>query len=291
MSTKENLHYVMACVKKFLILKVKIIFSRKKIMNRDGNSPRIVVSLTSIPNRFKTLYLTIEAIFRQTLTPDVVVLYLGDNTSTIKLPYRLRKLQKRGLVIKYVDDSKLGPHTKYFYALQEYNNDIVITFDDDILYDYTLVEDMYKTYLKYKKSIIAIRPHKIIFNDKNKIDLYSNWLFDYNGNDSLKPNKLLCQTGVGGVLYPPNIYPKSVFNDDLIDKLFRNNDDLYLYFFQIKNNIKVVRASKKQYVLHTIKGTQQSGLVNNNLYGNGNDEFIKRAVKYFKITKKDFEDN
>lgn len=269
-------------------LKRKNTFSLKKLKENKFRNPRIIVSLTSIPKRFNTLYLTLESIFNQTLKPDKVVLYLGENTKDIELPKEIKKLIKRGLQIEYRDDTKLRPHTKYFYALQEYKNDIVITFDDDILYNENLIKELYESYLKYPNCISAVRPHKVTFDKNKKIKKYSEWLFDYTGDDALKPNYLLCQTGVGGVLYPPHIYPKEVFNKKIISENFISNDDLYLYFNQIVHGIKVVRSSKNAYRLDTIEGTQEAGLLNENLYGGANDEFIKKAMKYYNIKYKDF---
>ena len=274
--------------KKVKKLKRRNKFSIKKLKEKKNRKPRIIVSLTSIPKRIDTLYLTLESIFNQSLKPDKVVLYLGENTKDIELPKEIKKLIKRGLQVEYRKDEDLKPHTKYFYALQEYKDDIVITFDDDILYNKNLIKELYKSYLKHPNCISAVRPHKVTFDEKNKIKKYAEWLFDYAGDDALEPSYLLCQTGVGGVLYPPHIFPKEVFNRKLISEKFINNDDLYLYFFQIKHNIKVVRSSKNAYMLDTIENTQESGLLNKNLYGGANDEFIKKIMKYYKIKYEDF---
>lgn len=274
-------------LKKYRKYKISNLLGIKRI-SETNRKPKIIVSLTSVPKRFDTLYLTIESIFNQTLQPDKIVLYLGNNTKSIMLPKKIKKLVKRGLTIEYRDDSKLGPHTKYFYALQEYKNDIVVTFDDDILYDKYLIEELYSSYLKFPKCISSVRPHKIVFTENKEIDNYNKWIFDYNEADSLTPSYLLCQTGVGGVLYPPNIYPKKVFNKELINSKFKRNDDLYLYFNQVLNGIKVVRSGEKQYFLDTIEGTQDDGLVVTNLFGGGNDEIIKKLVKHYNIKYSDF---
>lgn len=216
-----------------------------------------------------------------------MVLYLEENTKDIELPQEIKKIIKRGLQIEYREDKELRPYTKYFYALQEYKNDIVITFDDDIIYNKNLIKELYESYLKYTKCISAVRPHKVTFDDKKKIKKYAEWIFDYTGDDALEPSYLLCQTGVGGVLYPPHIFPKEVFDKKEISEKFINNDDLYLYFNQIKHNIKVVRSSKNTYRLDTIEGTQEAGLLNQNLYGGANDKFIKNIMKYYNIEYND----
>ena len=126
----DNIIYYLRSIKyKFLSL-----FNNKKGINiGEERENKIIVSVTSIPSRFTSLYLCLETIMRQSLKPDKIILYLGNNTKNMELPQNLKKLKKRGLTIEYRDDKELKPHTKYFYAMQEHPNDIIITFDDYII--------------------------------------------------------------------------------------------------------------------------------------------------------------
>lgn len=281
----DNFIYYLRSIKyKFLSL-----FNNKKGINiGEERENKIIVSVTSIPSRFTSLYLCLETIMRQSLKPDKIILYLGNNTRNMELPQNLKKLKKRGLTIEYRDDKELKPHTKYFYAMQEYPNDIIITFDDDILYNKNVIKMLYESYLKFPNEVSAIRVHKITFN-QDKINKYKNWIMEYKGKDSLIPSHYLCATGVGGVLYPPHIMPKETFNKENIKNLSLSADDLWLKAMQIKYKIKVVKALEKNYYLFVIKNSQSIALNKTNVDKCENDRVLSNLLNYYEINKKDFD--
>lgn len=281
----DNFIYYLRSIKyKFLSL-----FNNKKGINiGEGRENKIIVSITSIPSRFTSLYLCLETIMRQSLKPDKIILYLGNNTKNMELPQNLKKMKKRGLTIEYRDDKELKPHTKYFYAMQEHPNDIIITFDDDILYNKNVIKMLYESYLKFPNEVSAIRVHKITFN-QDKINKYKNWIMEYKGKDTLIPSHYLCATGVGGVLYPPHIMPKETFNKENIKNLSLSADDLWLKVMQIKYKIKVVKALEKNYYLFVIKNSQSIALNKTNVDKCENDRVLSNLLNYYEIDKKDFD--
>ncbi len=278
-------YFVYYLVKFKTILKHQL--NKKKIGVDKGSDKNITVSLTSIPSRFDKLYLCLETIFTQTLKPNRIVLYLGKNVDKNNLPSKICEFENRGLTIKFVEDKRLKPHTKYFYATQEYGDGIVITLDDDILYDKKIVENLYKSYQKNPDCISCIRCHKIKFNGE-KICSYNEWYNEYNGKDSLIPNHFLCATGVGGVLYPPHIFPKEVYDIDLIEKNFLKQDDIYLKAIEIANNIRVVKATNRNYFLYVIGGTQDEALLNSNVLENENDIAVSNMINLYNINIENF---
>lgn len=281
----DNFIYYLRSIKyKFLSL-----FNNKKGINiGEERENKIIVSITSIPSRFTSLYLCLETIMRQSLKPDKIILYLGNNTKNMELPQNLKKMKKRGLTIEYRDDKELKPHTKYFYAMQEHPNDIIITFDDDILYNKNVIKMLYESYLKFPNEVSAIRVHKITFN-QDKINKYKNWIMEYKGKDTLIPSHYLCATGVGGVLYPPHIMPKETFNKENIKNLSLSADDLWLKVMQIKYKIKVVKALEKNYYLFVIKNSQSIALNKTNVDKCENDRVLSNLLNYYEIDKKDFD--
>lgn len=77
----------------------------------------------------------------QTIKPDKIVLYLDkERLSDDLIPTELSMLRHNGLEIVYVED--LGPHTKYYYALQTYGDCYVVTIDDDKLYSRTSISEL-----------------------------------------------------------------------------------------------------------------------------------------------------
>lgn len=266
------------------ILPIEYAINKKSygVNTEEDRKNEIIISLTSIPSRFSTLHLCIERLLNQTLKPDKIILYLGNNTKNIKLTKQLKEQMKRGLTVKYCDDTKLRPHTKYFYAMQEYHNDIIITVDDDIIYSKKLVEKLMESYKKFPDAVSYVRGHKMTTED-GKIKPYQSWIWEYREKDAMIPNNKIFPTGVGGILYPPDCFDEETFDIEKIKELCINNDDIWLKAMELRNNINVVRVDKKRNRLYAIKQTQKIALSKNNVIANKNDDYLASVFKYYNI--------
>ena len=182
---------------------------------------QVIISLTSFPKRIPTLHLVIECLLRQTVKPDKIVLYLTQSqVPDIKgLPKSLLDLQKRGLEIRLCPD-EIRSHTKYFYAMQQFPEDIVITVDDDLFYRTDLVESLLKNHEAHPNAIIANWTKEIIPGKKK----YTEWP----DNSLPHENNRQLLLGVGGVLYPPYSLDEDVFDVEKIKNLSLTADDVWL---------------------------------------------------------------
>ncbi|MEO6851924.1 MAG: hypothetical protein ABI166_14880, partial [Mucilaginibacter sp.] len=79
----------------------------------------------------------------QTVLPDKIILWLSSDqfSGVLSLPKKLLKLQKRGLEVRFCQGD-LRSHKKYFYALQEFPEDFIVTIDDDIIYPTDMLEQL-----------------------------------------------------------------------------------------------------------------------------------------------------
>ncbi|MDU9375481.1 hypothetical protein McpSp1_00550 [Methanocorpusculaceae archaeon Sp1] len=69
----------------------------------------------------------------QTKKPDKIILYLDETQfANRQLSFFLRQYQKYGVEVIYCED--IGPHTKYYYAMQSHPDSSIITVDDDVIY-------------------------------------------------------------------------------------------------------------------------------------------------------------
>lgn len=254
-------------------------------VNTVQREQKIIVSLTSFPARFEKLHLVIRSLFVQTMPPDAIVLYLDDDVVDA-LPDSLKKLEKYGLQIEW-RPGQIKPHKKYYYAIKEHPNDIVVTVDDDVMYPTDLIENLYKTHQRFPDCVVATRAHRILFDHHKTIRSYNNWHWaDEHRN---KPSLALMATGVGGVLYPPHCMSEELLNQKLFLKLSPNADDLWLKVMQIRRGTKVVLCDRK--VSHTradIQGTQEQSLNSSNVHKCVNDEYMERMIQYFHLTANDF---
>lgn len=258
-------------------------FKRKKSVPLpiQDRKPRIIVSLTTIPSRIKAVSVVVEIMLRQSLKPDKIVLYLGEEFfQNVELPKELIDLTEKGLEIRYRKDLK--PHTKYFYAMQEFRDDIIITVDDDILYPRTLIENLVNSYKKYPKAVSCMRAHKITYESDGSILPYNKWIGRVKGN--MRPSHKLLATGVGGVLYPPNCFNKMAFDVDKIKELSFKADDIWLKVMEWINDIPVVKAKYGKGITLIVKDTQEVNLVDDNLNNNRNDIYMNNLLKEYNFS-------
>ena len=76
----------------------------------------------------------------------------------------LRDVLWHDVEVRWVDDD-LKPHKKYFWALQEFPDDYVITTDDDLLYRNTMIGDLLAAHEAHPHAVAAVRTHLIMFNE------------------------------------------------------------------------------------------------------------------------------
>lgn len=244
----------------------------------------IIVSLTSYGRRIHEVYLTIESIMRQTVKPNKIILWLAeDEFTTDTIPVSLKRLEKRGLTIGFCEDIK--SYKKLVPALRKYPDDIIITVDDDVLYNYDLIENLMNSYKKNPKIIHFCRGSRIKIHEDGSLYGYTQW--DSPVKDSYI-NKLNFPTGVGGILYPPDCFHKDVTNEKLFMTLCPTADDVW---FKAMSLLKMTYA-KKVYT-QNIKGVDYTILNNDmqsetalwNINVTKNDEQIKAVFSKYDIYK------
>lgn len=240
----------------------------------------IIVSLTSYPARIKSAGIVISAMMQQTIKPKKIVLTLSSlEFPKHKLPKLLKLEQKAGLEIIWTDDD-LRSHKKYFYVMQKYPKDIIITVDDDNFYQPNLIETLYNSYKKFPDCISCIYARRIAYKN-NKLLPYECWTPENIPLD--KPSIDIFAVGVGGVLYPPNLMHKDLFDKELIKKLCFQADDIWLKYMQMRHEppTKVVKSGEMTF--YTISVSQISSLQETNRYKNMNDVQINEMEKVFNV--------
>ena len=259
-------------------------FLRKKYdsLNSVKRNSHIVISLTSFPPRLGTLHYTLKSILNQTMKPDLLLLYLSKEEMHDEsgLPSSILDLKKYGLQIIFVDDN-LKPHKKYYYAMKHYPDSLIITIDDDVIYDKKLIADLYKSFLKYPSAVSSRRVHKIACDKSKNLLPYNSWHYEYKKES--EPSHKLVSTGIGGVLYPPGLLPSETFDAAKIKELCLNADDIWLKFMELKNNVPVVWVKSKRVHPLSIKKAQKNSLQKNNYHENQNDKYIIALQEYYGI--------
>ncbi|MBR2801484.1 MAG: glycosyltransferase [Erysipelotrichaceae bacterium] len=241
---------------------------------------KIVASVTTFPDRIKGMRPVLDSILDQSRPADEVVLWLADSQfpeGTEGLPEDLMELVNEGKVtIRFCKDLKA--HKKYFYAFSEYADDLIVTFDDDLLYYKDSINELFLTYLEFPHSVPAMRAHLMVFDEEQVILPYNHWFLESNICVQ-QPCMQLLATGGAGALYVPELFEKGFLNEKLIQELCPLADDLWLKAAEVMSGIPVVLARPNR-TLKYLPGSQETALYHLNVDENRNDVQIKAINEY-----------
>lgn len=220
--------------------------NRYALKNSNKSTGRIIVSLTTFPLRISKVWLVVESILRQSHQPDKIILWLSkEQFATLEmLPSRLLKMQDRGLEVRLCEGD-LRSHKKYFYSFKEYANDIIVTVDDDVIYNSKIISELYNTYLLHPNAVCCNLAVDILVEDKIVLP-YIEWKYT---KSILTPSYSLLPIGVGGVLYPPKLLCKDVLNVELFKENCFLADDIWLNVMCRMNNTPVVKTKLNSFFL------------------------------------------
>lgn len=253
---------------------------KKYALDRQGRKTQIIVSLTSYPGRFAHIHTALKSIMLQTVQPDKIIVWLDEDVTREQLTPEMLALEQYGIEYRPMPGD-LKPHKKYFYAMQEYPDDIIITVDDDLIYAKDVIESLVKTHKRYPKAVCARRVHKITKKPNGEIASYNDWIGEYCGCDT--PSHALVATGVGGVLYPPHCLYEKAFDEKLIAELSLKADDIWLKFMELLNGPYVVWAPCKIPMPDLIEKEQATSLKSENVVQNKNDVYFSNLQNYFQV--------
>lgn len=256
------------------------------ITNEHISDNEIVVSLTSYGKRIHEVYLAIESIMQGTIKPNKIILWLSEEEFKNKeLPTILKKQQERGLEIKYCKDIK--SYKKIINTLKEYPNASIITIDDDLIYNFELVENLVQSHKSKPNCIWANRIHEITYNENGSLKSYLQW--KWNSRTGAKNSKHNFFTSGGGTLFPPHSLNDEVLNEDVFMELCPTADDVWLNAMARLQKTEICKS-----FTHDSKGDdflvnenlQADGLstINNAPQNNQNDLQIKAVFNRYGIT-------
>lgn len=247
------------------------------MLNTEPRSPRVTVSVTSYPGRIKTVHRILAAMLAQTLKPDAVVLWLGEDKFPRKeadLPRKLLKLRKHGLTIGWCRD--LRSYTKLLPALKAHPEDIVVTGDDDTFYGPDWLKKLYDSYLKDPKSVHCHCVAQIMLGDDGAPRPYRDWRLTWKPCEPSFANLIL---GYGGVLYPPHVLAREVSDEAMFKELSPSADDLWFWAMAVKNLAPIRVVDGAEFPMCPDYCADQSGaLANENIEGAGRNDCQFAAI-------------
>lgn len=245
-------------------------------LNREKRDEIVVASLTSYPARINSVWLVVKSLLLQTYKPDMVILWLAEEQFPAKeLPRNLTIMQNYGLEIKWVKD--IYGHKKYRVpVMEQVSNEVVITFDDDILYSPKCIERLMAVHKRHPNCLVCERGQT--FDDK-KVCNPGRWK-TISDTGVMVPTYSMNPSPGGGCLIPFGAFHPDAVKEECFRRLAYKNDDLWYMFMCAANKTRMIKTRKYHKIFSLVEGSQIEQMATENVMGNRNNvvmEGLKKA--------------
>lgn len=209
---------------------------------RPNNSKRIVVSLSTTPDRIGLLESTLTSLHDQTLLPDEISLNIpriSRNGTSYNIPSFLKDQNRFPLVKIYRTEKDYGPATKLLPTMKREAPDTrIIVVDDDVIYNSKNIEHLVKVFEKANPEGSKVKTAVSNFgvrvkNGKMLPDLRRVPTAFYPEHDT---HVLF---GVFGFLVTPEMFPERVYSYKNAPSEAVNVDDVWFSGWILKNGNKI----------------------------------------------------
>lgn len=212
------------------------IFMNAKRVHDNANDLNVVISLTSIRSRLKYVRYAVMSLLLQNPKPRLVVLWVSPDLAQY-IPRSLLRMQGARFEIRYRDD--VGPHTKLVHALAEFPGEVLVTADDDMLYESTWLARLWSDHVRYPADVIGHQCRVISVDSVGNLQPYRQWRRAAPGEAS----QYVLPLGFSGVLYPPGSLAAEAVNAKLFRRLAPKADDLWFRAMSLINGVRARRSS------------------------------------------------
>ena len=250
------------------------------LLNKENRNKKIILSLTSFPDRIEKVEFAIKSLMLQTYKPDRIVLWLAEEQfQKLNLPATLRELEKFGLEIYYCVDVR--GHKKYLNLIKNQKEDeLIVTYDDDIIYPPNSLEKLIKTHNKFPNAVVCNRGQTAERELSGDFINPGRWRIISNEGVHSLSFKVMPSSG-GGCLYPYNSLFKDACDIDKIKEYALSGDDLWIMFMCLENDTKIVKTCKYHKTFSVIDDTQKSQLAFENIISGNYINILKKLKKAY----------
>ncbi len=212
-------------------------------MNPETQKQQVVVSMTSFPEAVPYAVQSIQSILNGSVLPDKLVLYLTFS-QFIEIPECLKDLAASNPIFEIRDYAKnIHSYRKLIPALEDFPDAVIVTIDDDVKYHKHMLRDLLTLHEQIPNAVLANRAKRIT-TDKP----YRKWR-KYRWYDfifkKIHRDFTNMQTGVGGVLYPPNSLKTEMLDVAKFTKIAPTSDDIWFWAAAVANGVPVIPALSK----------------------------------------------
>jgi len=201
---------------------------------------KVIVSLTSFPAAIPFATGAIKSILAGKVLPDKIVLYLTfSQFENSEIPTELIELAKRNPIFEIKNyDEDIRSYRKLIPALQDFPDDIIVTIDDDVAYHKNMLQDLLNLHKQIPNVIIAHRAKQIKLNAPYRKWKKYRWYSFLTKKINFSFKNI--QTGVGGVLYPPNCLKADMLDPKIFTKIAPTTDDIWFWAAAVANGTKIL---------------------------------------------------
>lgn len=229
-------------------------------LNKEPRDITLTFTLTTFPDRIDSVQYTLRSLFTQSMKPDRVVLWLAkEEFEGRELPESIKQFQEVGLEIRYCEN--MFGHKRYYQLIPEQkDNELIVMFDDDILFPKHLVYRLYKTWEKHPKCVVCDRGQVFTLDENGEVLNPGRWS-SISPIGVKKPSFRVLASPGGGCLLPPNALCKDAVNTELIKKYAIKTGDIWLMFMAVQNDTKIIRSYRyhRTFILSEKEQTVQLG--------------------------------
>ena len=218
----------------------EILASSKKSGDR-----RVIVSLSTVPERMGNLGPTVRSLLRQTRPPDEIVLAIPEFSIREQRPYAVPEYVSRLQRLRVLHCQKdWGPATKFIPIVREElaagrGNTLIMVVDDDRIYP----RDALETYLHYNKQL----PEEVLCFRGAAMPRDLDWRHAkmIRASELRQPQPAAVITGCGSYLIQPRFFDESLCDYSQAPKGAFYMDDIWISGCLARRNVKryVVPAS------------------------------------------------
>ena len=265
--------------------------SKLDSFRKTDATDNLIVSMTSTYDRLETTFLALRSVFQMIYLPNRVVLWLDQEAAEYALKSPLYEpLLAAGLSIRAVVD--VGPLTKIHYALQEFPESTVVTFDDDIIYPLDALSNLVGVSRVHRGAVVGNWARRIssdasgqaVAIPRGKLLTPPFGPLTREKGVITAPSMRTFAYGTGGVLYPPKSLDSAVDDLETYSRLCFNEDDVWLKAMSYLAGTPVVAAPYGfSPSAQTIFAAQHRSLRSVNHSNGFHEEQLRRTFKYFGI--------
>lgn len=257
------------------------LFFRIGIRGPNRVDKRVVISLTSYPERFEYLRRTLKTLITQSISANEIRVYIEEKDFH-ELNDELFSLERYGVVF-CPTMSGWRAATKLIPELMrsDVQESLIIYLDDEIIYPYKLVQNLTETLQRYPDSDIVFNWGQIMpFWDPSigRIPEYSTW---QSSNTVSVNDRLVVPLGVAGVLVKRSSMPVEMNDFRNFQEVSQSADDLWFWAHSILYGLKIQKNIFDCRTPVYWTGSQKNALCHTNILQGENDAILTKMLEAF----------